>query len=353
MRPCSLAPRPRSPTDNDTASASSYRLMKPLPLDEIRDQLEAMRMLESRYAFHKTDYQHGICGSNVSRTRTTEYLYQIIDFGDFQRHTVDYAMTNLLDRYLSAAGPKKAEEILRDRSRYQLLALTCLYMAVKLLEVRTIGVDSLVPLCNDMFVAQDFLAMEQTVLRTLDWKVGHGPTAWSFCQLYLQLLLPEESIISEQKDPITDMVLKQMMHHCQYQLELAVSDYGLAVASKCKPSKIALAAVWNALEGMDVSLFSLVDQNAYRNNLSNLILQIGQDCKSFDFEDKIRKIQERLAQVMWNAICHSQPKQQTNTATKKQQAVVTEEVYEHKQEPSLPSSRNSSPVTVTKGDISA
>ena len=64
------------------------------------------------------------------RVKMCEWCYQVVDFCKFRRETVGIGMT-YLDRYLCTEKGKKA---LGDRKEYQLVAMTCLYIAIKLHE---------------------------------------------------------------------------------------------------------------------------------------------------------------------------------------------------------------------------
>jgi len=211
------------------------------------------------------------------RRLTVQYLYQLVDFGGFRRDVVAYAMTHLMDRYLGTPAGQRA---LQDRKDYQLVALTCLYMAVKLLEPKNIGVDSLVPLANGVCSRDEFLNMERSILKTLNWRVGQGPTPLAFVQLLMPLLPNQINTVA-------------LYNHVQYQLELGVSDYNIGCA---KPSAVAIAALWNGLENTGLSL------NDKANIQSTIFhaLQYG-DVQPFLLQYHLSNLQSKLRHLIQEA----------------------------------------------------
>lgn len=225
-----LAPRPHNRDQHPRFST--------IPSPDPRETLALMRRFESTtYTVH--DYLPLRTERRSQQRRlTVEYLYKAVDFGGFHRDVVAYAMGHLMDRFL-ATRCEGAQRALNNQNDYQLVALTCLYMAVKLLEIQNIGVDSLVPLANGYYSRDDFVAMEASILKALDYRVAHGPTPLAFAQLLMPLLHSHK---------INTVAL---FNHVQYQLELGVSDYNLAFA---KPSTVAIAALWNGLENTGLAL---------------------------------------------------------------------------------------------------
>ncbi|CAB9528902.1 diatom-specific cyclin [Seminavis robusta] len=250
LQVCRVAPRPLQ---------KDHPWQPSLATPTTREQLETMRQLESStyLAEHYFCYEQSCM--TVSRCYTVEYLYQVVDYGGFQRDVVTYAMTHLLDRYLSTRSD--ISSLLTEQNPYQLISLTCLYMAVKLLEPNNIGIESLVALTNHVYSVQDFQDMESNILDALDWRVAHGPTPLAFVQHLLQLLPDHQKLASA------------LYPHVQYQLELAVSDYKLSCfhSDNHRPSQLAVAAIWNALEAIDVSVFSTHEKQRYQAHVERAL----------------------------------------------------------------------------------
>ena len=293
-RPCLLAPRPTSDED-------AIHTPQSMPLDEVRAQLEALKHLEMQY--RPQDYMdRSSVGSDCCdsyRVSIVEYLYRMVDLGKFSRNTVAYAVSNIMDRYLSLPSNHL---ILLDQDKYEMVALTSLFVASKLLEGKNIGVDTLVSLADGDYTEQDFVNLEQSILTSLQWKVGHGPTALSFVELYLQFL-PKDSC------PI---LKRSMLNHVKYQLELAVPDYDLMIHNK--PSELALAAIYNALEGVDSTLIPPHKQKLFCSTLLNILCHVDGSCMSYDFKDRISKIQLDIQHLLYRVICYVRDKETASRA---------------------------------------
>ena len=79
-----------------------------------------------------------------------------MDHFDFNREVVSVAMS-YLDRYLSTRRVNK--------KIFQLAAMTCLYLAIKLSEPSTLKIASLIGLSRGFFTTEHIVAMEQSILR--------------------------------------------------------------------------------------------------------------------------------------------------------------------------------------------
>jgi hypothetical protein len=167
------------------------------------------------------------------RVKMCEWCYQVVDFCKFRRETVGIGMS-YLDRYLCSGTGKKA---LGDRKEYQLVAMTCLYVAIKLHEPLEMETSLLADLSRGCYTEMEFANMEQRILLALLWRVN-GPTALGFVQQYL-LFFPES---------VHSAVVLAIWDYARYQTEMAISDHTFVVM---KPSITGMAALMNAMEGMD------------------------------------------------------------------------------------------------------
>lgn len=308
---CLVAPLPRkdlvlsrlalctscSNSDDHSSSSSSSSL------DHAREQLSVLRRLETT-TYKPQDYYASVLDGDdeasivVSRQGTVEYLYQVSDFGGFERRVVAYAMTNLLDRYLSTC-PATARRVLCDKNRYQWVTLTCLYLTVKLLEPQNIGIESLPPLTNNVYTVQDFIDMESTILRELQWKVAHGPSGQEFVRMFLQYL----------PSSVSTSLATQLFHQSEYQLELAISDYELCTGSL--DSELAMAALWNALEWTDAQELSKSEQFAFQGTVRRILceacpqdIMAVPECDTYS-EGQIVKLQSKLTTLVLGAYSSS------------------------------------------------
>lgn len=171
--------------------------------------------------------------------------YQVVDFCKFRRETVGIGMS-YLDRFLCT---KKGEEALCNRKLYQLAAMTALYIAIKLHEPLEMETSLLADLSRGCYTEMEFVGMEQTILSALEFRVN-GPTPLGFVQHFVAMM-PKTV-----HPAVTDLLLD----YARYQTELAVSEQSFA---SIKPSEIGLAAVLNAMEGMDQTLMPPNEQGRF------------------------------------------------------------------------------------------
>lgn len=207
------------------------------------------------------------------RVKMCEWCYQVVDFCKFRRETVGIGMT-YLDRYLCSDSGKKA---LGDRKEYQLVAMTCLYIAIKLHEPLEMETSLLADLSRGCYTEMEFANMEQKILLALLWRVN-GPTALGFVQNYL-LFLPES---------VHSAVVLAVWDYARYQTEMAISDHTFV---KMKPSITGIAALLNAMEGMDDLLLT--------PKVVSKFVKTVQKYTSMDL-DEVNYAQSKLSTLMMN-----------------------------------------------------
>jgi len=183
----------------------------------------------------------------------TTLTLQVVDFCKFRRETVSIGMS-YLDRYLCSRQGRSA---LANRKEYQLTAMTALYIAIKIHEPLEMETALLADLSRGCYEEMEFVHKEEELLQALKWRVG-GPTALGFIQHYLALL-PET---------VHKAVAEAMMDYARYQTELAISEHSLV---DIPPSEIAMAAVLNAMEGMDINLLPPKAQAKFVRTLEKVV----------------------------------------------------------------------------------
>jgi lipoyl(octanoyl) transferase len=94
--------------------------------------------------------------NEIWREKICEWCYQVVDHFDFSREVVGISMS-FLDRYLSTRRVNK--------KIFQLAAMTCLYLAIKLHEPGSLKISSLIALSRGFFTKSHVLAMEESILR--------------------------------------------------------------------------------------------------------------------------------------------------------------------------------------------
>lgn len=174
------------------------------------------------------------------REQVCKWIFHIIDRTGMERETAIIAM-NFLDRFMSTSGP--AAKIARcNRRQYQLVALTCLYIAVKITESSVLDTETISDLSKGAHSAEAITACERHILASLQWRLN-GPTPFQFVD-YMLGLLPDD----------TSSVDPNICDVARSQVEIAVQDYACVPLHR---STIAIAAILNSLEdaSQDSSIF--------------------------------------------------------------------------------------------------
>lgn len=209
-----------------------------IKMDSLLDSITAMRHQEGT-GYETCDYlsfQPLHLSNDVDadcRTKMADWCIQVNDFCKFQHETAEIAM-NILDRYVAADG-----SALRDRSTYQLAAMTCLYLAVKVHEPEAMDPATISVLSRGTYTPDDVEDVERHILESIQWRVN-PPTSVCFTHYLLQLL-PHDALTRRQFQTVQEIAT--------IQLEVAMRDYELITV---KRSSIAYCALVNALQSLHV-----------------------------------------------------------------------------------------------------
>jgi len=208
--------------------------------------------------------------NEVWREKICEWCYQVVDHFDFSREVVSVAMS-YLDRYLSTRRVNK--------KIFQLAAMTCLYLAIKLYEPSSLKISSLIALSRGFFTAEHIIAMEESILRALNWRM-HPPTVMSAARLYISLLSNE--IDAQSRIDVIEL--------SRFLSELSVCDYFFVTR---KPSSVGLACILTAFEGVSHDRLP----RKYRQKFVNDVYRIAKiNCTVEEVHDcrlRLREIYER------------------------------------------------------------
>jgi len=177
------------------------------------------------------------------RQQMFDWACMVVDSFQIDRDVVAVSF-NLLDRYVSREDAKinaaeSATEISRDD--FQLFAMTCLYLAVKLLQPypKKLGVGALVDMSRGYYTEEDVAYTERDILSTLSWHVS-PTTANGFSDLYWSLF-PAPSLSPSASSETAAIAIKDRMRAtCATLTEIAVAD---AFFVPYKDSHVGLAAV--------------------------------------------------------------------------------------------------------------
>lgn len=208
--------------------------------------------------------------SDSWRRKLCEWCYEVVDHFGFDREAVFFAL-NYLDRTVAARA--ESSEDPPSKRKFQLLAVTALYTALKLHGSadncdgprRKLKVDSFVQLSRGFFTVETIEEAEREMLSTLNWGV-HPPTTLRYITYFLRLLPAWTN------DPYTrphQQVVSSIFDVARYLAELAVCSAGCSIGASS--SIVAYVCVLSAL---DVMQFKLPTPHQARvdflNNLSDV-----------------------------------------------------------------------------------
>jgi len=166
------------------------------------------------------------------RQQIVEWMYTLVKCCELQ-HSAAAAAAHFLDVAV-------ARNLIETPDDYQLVAMTALYVSLKMYDtpsLRAIKLQSLVELGNGDFNEEDILIMERDLLNIFEWRLS-PPTPNCFLNECLTLLPKETSIVTRSK--IEELALKA--------IEIAVARDSFA---NMKPSTIAHSAILMSFHRMD------------------------------------------------------------------------------------------------------
>jgi hypothetical protein len=183
------------------------------------------------------------------RTKIVDWCYSVIDSCQLNRESVAMAM-NIVDRFMS--NPRRVSgngisprfsrrEIHHDRVKYQLLAVSALYIAIKVNERVVLSSEELAAVSRGIYSKESIEAMECTILDCLSWRVC-VPTALQVGNVIFELMIAK---VKEANISIMACRIESIREELAYQTEIAVRDYQLALQ---RPSTVAFMAIMNAIE---------------------------------------------------------------------------------------------------------
>ena len=246
------------------------------------------------YFNHDDNYLHGVEFS--WRSKMCEWSYLVVDRFDYPRSVVSVAF-DYIDRYLSKRSKKtKERNVVMDKYKFQLLAVTSLHVAMKLHRFHKckITMNEFVILSRGIFTKKDIVKMEYELLKTLQWHMN-PPTSSLYIYHILKYLHQRyhdgyEYVFGRfiQTKLIPFLTWNEIFERANYISELAVAyhEISLTNSSYC----IALASISIAFDD------SLKD---------DVYVQIKQDIMNHIFEilslplDDIKKIHVVINQMQY------------------------------------------------------
>ncbi|KAL3809604.1 hypothetical protein ACHAXA_002163 [Cyclostephanos tholiformis] len=184
------------------------------------------------------------------RAKIVDWCYSVIDMCELDREHVARAM-NIVDRFMSNPHrPPRSEilphfshrEILYDRNMYQLLAVSALYISIKVNEREIFSAENIATMSQGNYSAANIEAMERTILECLSWRVC-APTAFQLGCIVIELMISQ---VQESTDVVMDIGRwNAIRNELAFQTESAVRDFQLAAQ---RPSSVAYMALINTIE---------------------------------------------------------------------------------------------------------
>ena len=170
------------------------------------------------------------------RQQVCRWIFHTTNTIGMQTETATIAI-GYLDRFMSTNVPR-ANRARCNRREYQLIGLTCLYIAVKITEPVLLSADVMSEISRGTYSEETIKCCERHVLATLQWRLS-GPTSNQFIHYLLQL------VVAAPREEDSDKTTIKICSVAQGQVEVAVID---AACVPLRRSTIAIAAILNALQ---------------------------------------------------------------------------------------------------------
>lgn len=338
--------------DMDSEDSRPQSLLPKLSFVEVSDRLSVMRKQEDTFYRPCGDYVAWTRGhiseedtlteadstllpvDEECRVKMCEWCYQVIDHCKLRRETVSISMS-FLDRYACTNASANASTwstwspsrkctgssssssdsgnntsstsnssstssiVLLDRRQYQLAAMTCLYVAIKIFEP-PLPLSVVSQLSRGIYSEEEIANMEVEILFTLNWRVS-VPTVVGFIYhmvaiLPMSIRIKNDSSGGAGNGGVEDDVSK-LLDFSQYQAELVVGDYAFITQ---RASSIALAAIMNAMGVIDGDAFPPSLRYEFLKSIS-----MASNLKPFDGE--IEALRAKLHHVFLKSSGHALP----------------------------------------------
>ena len=223
-------------------------------------------MLEQELQYRSEHYLNNAVVTRAKaahRSRVCRWIFDTISCARLPRVTAIVAIS-YLDRFLScscssSSSSPRAKKALMDRKEYQLVAMTCLYLAIKIHEPKMMDAETISSLSRGIHTGQDILACERELLTSLRCKVN-DVTPLHFTSRMLNLL--PQDLPESRKKTLHELCEASL----QQQILLAIEDYGFVIVRR---SSIAIAAMTNSLDNVPQDILSSQEKRQYLQVLSD------------------------------------------------------------------------------------
>ena len=251
------------------------------------------------------------------RTKMCDWYYEMSDFLKIDRSTASRSLT-LLDRFMTTPihhhhlRPKQPSSYnvagviiaaSQNRDEYQLVALTALFLSIKLYERLNIQPEHVSYLSRGRYTSDEVIQMELIMLQALEWRVCVADKV-DYVEAYLNVLLPDCGSGSSNKrrrsrdnptgtqegeddcsssptptsssHPTNNNVVDQDKNDALStlqdlaNLQIQLSDFDPSYSTQ-RPSLVAFASVINAFEMKKDKLFTIPEQHSFLRGIESLM----------------------------------------------------------------------------------
>jgi hypothetical protein len=249
------------------------------------------------------------------RGKICNWSFRVIDHFRLDREVVTVGM-RLLDRFLAAYSLQQQHSTHTtlsvapsaspvcscpsckrsvDSEFYQLAAMTCIYIAVKLhidngtdldaTHRRTFKLQAFCELSRGLFGKEQVIRMEQNILRALHWRVASTPTPMTFVNYYLTTLLPDWKIRRDRHDLVVH-VLRELSRYLT-ELVVCLGDECM----DCRPSQIGYVSLLVAMNVLTLEALPASVRKVFCHRVQG-VCHLENDLV-------MRKLQATLSDTLW------------------------------------------------------
>ena len=268
-----------------------------------------------------------------------DWYYEMSDFLKIERATASRSLT-LLDRFMSTPVVDDDERRLssssssssfstnkpsvgqqgnyytmagvviaatQNRDEYQLVALTALFLSIKLYERLNIQPEHVSYLSRGRYTSDEVMKMEIIILQALEWRVCVADKV-DYVDAYLDVLLPAaKSRLRSSSSSSGSSSQDDEDHHHDHtvlssfkdlaNLQIQLSDFDTSFSTQ-RPSIVALAAVINSFEMKKDKLLSTEEQHTFLECIQRLMIKMlpagSTKTDSKAFRQELARTMERL-----------------------------------------------------------
>ena len=190
------------------------------------------------------------------RTKIVDWCYDIVDRCHFKRECVAMAMS-MVDHFASSISFTSSEAeydsiILQNPEQYQLVAVTALYISIKISERMTFSSHDFADVSHGMYTTEDIEWMECELLFRLEWRIS-APVPLQIGYHILEWMEQRATSLTQdstRRTTISCSTWDFLRDELAYQTENAVCEYYFTTQHS---SVVAVASLLNAMSQVNDS----------------------------------------------------------------------------------------------------